>query len=221
MKHKLLVISLLIFLNFFGQEPTLQGGDFTVSIGAAKNRFFEEDFDLFAPFSLPVSIGYGINKHVELNMLYNPTIFDDRSSVDLSVSTQARNERLGGIQSFGAGGKVSTFNDLGMLGFLEFGSLFSLLDQQQYINGVFHERNGSGYQLFGGFGLRYQLGNEYGDIYPWYFEISVLWTQHIYEIDDYRIEGEVQPRTDDDWESLNFGSIDAAIKVGYRLRTRN
>lgn len=214
----------IILTSFFvfaqAQEPTMRLGDLTVSVGAGKNRYLDEDFELFAPFTIPVNVNFGVNKYVEVGIEYNPVIFDDRSNVDLATGNQARNESLGGVQAFGAGAKVALYNDIGVLGFFQAGYNYSILDQQRYINGAYHERDGLGQQIYGGFGLRYQLGNEYGDIFPWYFEMNINWAQHTYTIQDYRIDDETQPRTDDDWDRLNFGSVDVFIKFGYRFRTK-
>lgn len=219
-------IKFIIFLiyvssaNLFAQDLTMQGGDLSFSIGAGKNRYFEKEFDLFAPMTFPVNINYGINRYVELGLLYHPVIFTDRSNVDLGRGEEARNQSLGGIQAFGGSTKISVYNEYGIFGYLEAGAAYSSLRKDQYIEGVFNEKRGTGYQLFGGLGARYQLGDEYGEIYPWFFEISLMWVRHDYTIDSYKIASELQPRSDDDWDDLKFPSLDVFIKFGYQFRTK-
>ena len=124
------------------------------------------------------------------------------------------------MQSGGINSKIALFNENGIFAFMELGVLYSDLKKNQYIEGLYHEKHGTGKQIMGGFGVRYHLGDEFGTIYPWFFEISGLWSRHNYSINTFRIEGESQSFSDSNWQDLKFGSLDINIKFGYRFRAK-
>ncbi len=201
-------------------DEALLKKDLTISLGGGKNRYYIPEFQLFAPLSLPLTVNYAFFKSFELGLMYQPSFFNDRSNADFQRGETAKNQSLGGVQSGGFNSKISLFNENGILAFVETGLLFSELKKNQFIEGVFHEKHGTGRQIMGGFGVRYHLGDEFGTIYPWFFELSALWSQHKYDIHTFRIEGETQPSTDSNWQDLKFGALDINIKFGYRFRNK-
>ena len=70
---------------------------------------------------------------------------------------------------------------------------------------------------FGG-GIRYQLGNEYDDVFPWFFDISLVYTRYNINTTAYKINTISQPKGEGYWNDLKFGSLDVIMRFGYRLR---
>jgi hypothetical protein len=219
----ILVISLILFpQKALAQdlEEALLKKDLTISIGGGKNRYYIPEFQLFAPLSIPLTVNYAFFKSFELGLMYQPSFFNDRSNADFQRGETAKNQSLGGVQSAGFNSKISLFNENGIFAFMETGLMFSELKKNQFIEGVFHEKHGTGRQIMGGFGVRYHLGDEFGTIYPWFFEFSALCSQHKFDIHTFRIESETQPSTDSNWQDLKFGALDINIKFGYRFRKK-
>ena len=224
-KTRVFMRVIVLFLFLFSANTVAQDldeailkGDLTVSLGGGKNRYYIQESQLFAPLSIPLSVNYAFFKFFDVGVMYQPSFFNDRSNADFMRGETAKNQSLGGVQSAGFNSKISLFNENGIFGFMEMGLLYSELKKNQFIEGVFHEKHGTGRQIMGGFGVRYHLGDEFGTIYPWFFEISGLWSRHTYNIHTFRIEGETQPSTDSNWQDLKFGALDINIKFGYRFR---
>ena len=103
---------------------------------------------------------------------------------------------------------------------MQAGGGYTLLHKKQLIIGDLNELIGDGYSYSFGGGLRYQLGNEYNDVYPWFFDFSLVYTRFNFLISEYTINGETQPASNKSWTPLNFGSIDVILRLGYRFRKK-
>ena len=76
---------------------------------------------------------------------------------------------------------------------------------------------GEGYNWSFGGGIRYQLGNEYDDVFPWFFDISLVYTLHNINTtaqNQYYFTTKGEGIGTD----LKFGSLDVIMRFGYRLR---
>jgi hypothetical protein len=105
-----------------------------------------------------------------------------------------------------------------MNGYIQVNGGYSSLHKKQYIGGDFKELVGEGYNWSLAGGLRYQLGNMYDDVFPWFFDFSLAYTRFNIQIDKYAVNNEIQPETESSWNDLKFGSIDVVIRIGYRIR---
>lgn len=196
-------------------------GDFSISVGAGKNKFFHDEFELVAPYMANLSLDYVLFKNFELGIEYAPVFFSDRNTVNFVNTAPNVDRNFGGMQCIGGNLKYGIYNDYGVLAYLSAGGKYSLLDRNQYTEGNFREIDGEGYYFSGGIGVRYQLGNEHGDVFPWFFEMSVLYTRSQFKVTEYRFNEEVQPKTSSGWNDLDFNGIDVIIRFGYRFRKKN
>ena len=114
-------------------DEALLKKDLTISLGGGKNRYYIQEFQLFAPLSLPLTVNYAFFKSFELGLMYQPSFFNDRSNADFQRGETAKNQSLGGVQSGGFNSKISLFNENGILAFVETGLLFSELKKNQFI----------------------------------------------------------------------------------------
>ena len=194
--------------------------DFSISIGAGKNKFFEDEFEFVAPYMANLSLDYVLFKNFELGLEYSPVFFSDRSNVNFANTGPAKNRNFGGIQSLGGNLKYGIYNDYGVLAYLTAGGKYAVLDRNQYDEGDLREIDGEGHYFSGGFGVRYQLGNEHGDVFPWFFEMSVLYTRTHFNVLHYSINEEVQPKSSEVWDDMDFNGIDVIIRFGYRFRKK-
>lgn len=200
------------------EDNAFKKGDLSISLSASKSNYFSKEFELFAPISLPFNINFAPTSFLEIGALYIPTFFNDRSSVDLGRGPGDKNQSFGGIQAVGLNNRVVLYNFYGFFSYADIGVLYSKLNKKHWKEGVFLEKKGEGIQILGGVGIRYQLGDEYGELYPWFFELSGVFSNHRYEVYAYKLDNETQPRTDSNWDNLNFISLDVNIKFGYRFR---
>lgn len=213
---------LAIFVNgTFAQDESLLGKDLTISLGATKNRFFEDDqFRVAVPIELPLLINYGVNKKIEFGVEVSPMIFNDRSNFDFNGIDSLRNHFGGFMQNYNGVLQYSVNNNYRFNGYMQATGGYSYLHKKQWIRGTLNELIGSGYNFSFGGGLRYQMGNMYDDVFPWFFDFSVNYTRYNLEISDYKIKGEQQPKSDNAWNDLKFGSIDVSFRIGYRFRKK-
>jgi len=221
-----LVMSLLLFSfatkaeddkKFYG----MQKGDLSFSVGAGKNVFFDGEFEFVAPYMIPVSINIAFLDKMEIGLRYAPVFFADRSNVTFENVSAAKNHNFGGVQAFGGDLKYAIYNDYGVMAFISGGGMYNILNKNEYKNDYLHEINGQGYSVAGGIGARYQLGDDDGDLYPWYFEMGLYYSRVKYSITDYRLDEVVQPQTAERWNDMNFNGLDVTISFGYRLRSKN
>ena len=105
-----------------------------------------------------------------------------------------------------------------MNGYFQLNGGYSALHKKQWINGEINELIGEGYNWSLAGGLRYQLGNMYDDVFPWFFDFSLAYTRFNIQVDKYAIGGILQPKNEQSWSDIKFGSIDAVMRIGYRLR---
>lgn len=222
MKRVILFILITSVFPTFGQDEATLPKDVTISIGAGKNRFFEErEFVLAAPLSVPFLINVGIFKNTEFGVEFNPIFFNDRSAYNLSTTVDStRNHFSGNLLNFNGNIQHSIVNNFRMSGYVKAGLGYSALHKKQWIVGKYNELLGSGYNYSFGGGLRYQLGNEYDDVFPWYFDFSILYTGFNLKIDNFLIDDVRQPASNDSWDPLKFGSIDVILRLGYRFRKK-
>lgn len=222
MKRVLLFILICTTCLTYGQDEATLPKDITFSIGAGKNRFFEDrEFELAAPLSVPILLNVGIFKNTEFGVEFNPILFNDRSAYNLSTDIDStRNHFSGNILNYNGIIQHSLVNNFRMSGYVKVGGGYTTLHKQQWIVGDLNELIGTGYNYSFGGGLRYQLGNEYDDVYPWYFDFSLVYTRFNIEIDEYTIDNVTQPSSSKSWQPLNFGSIDVILRLGYRFRKK-
>jgi len=221
--------SVLVFLFFailivplYAQEETILPKDFSISIGAGKNRFFEDrEFVLAAPIEVPVLLNFGIFKNTELGVEFAPLLFNDKSAYNLSTEYDSTINHFGGnILSFNANIQHSLINTFRLSAYIQLAGGYTALHKKQLIIGDLNELIGDGYSYSLGGGLRYQLGNEYNDVYPWFFDFSLVYTRYDFTISKYAINGINQPTINKSWSPLNFGSIDVILRFGYRFRKK-
>ena len=197
-------------------------GDFSVSLGAGKNIYFDEEFEFVAPYMLPLNISFALGDKVEVGLKYAPIFFADRSNITFENATSVeKNHKFGGIQTFGGDVKYAVYNDYGVMAFLSGGGMFNFMNKNEFDDGLLYELDGAGLSLTGGLGVRYQLGDDDGDLFPWYFEMGLYYSRVNYEITDYKLDGEVQPDNFERWGDLKFNALDVAISFGYRFRKKN
>tara|TARA_B100001173_G_scaffold101350_1_gene87825 strand:+ start:942 stop:1625 length:684 start_codon:yes stop_codon:yes gene_type:complete len=223
------IVLFILFISssfLFAQKKSesLKGSDITFSLGAGKNRFLESEengkFLIAAPIELPVNINIGISKKVEIGAEWAPIIFNDKSSYNFEGYDSTKNKFGGYLQSMNLNLLYSLNNSYRMNGYLQLNGGYSSLHKKQYISGDFNELVGEGYNWSFGGGLRYQLGNMYDDVFPWFFDFSLVYTRFNLQIDKYAIDNVIQPKTESSWNDLNFGSIDVVIRIGYRIRLK-
>lgn len=211
---------LLIISNFsFAQDEAVLAKDVTFSIGAGKNRFFEErEFGIASPLEVPVGFNIGLSKFVEIGFDFTPIFFNDRSAYDFSGLDSTKNHFAGHLLNYNANLHYSLVNNFRMSGYVVVNGGYSNLHKKQWIIGDLNELKGEGYNYSFGGGLRYQLGNEYDDVFPWYFDFSIVYTKFNLKMTSYTIDGITQPSINNSWDPLEFGSIDVNLRIGYRLR---
>lgn len=223
MRSAILIISFLT-LNFFdaySQDESLLGKDFTISIGATKNRFFEDrEFEVAVPIELPILFNFAINKHFEIGLEASPMIFNDRSNFDFNGIDSLRNHFGGFMQNYNGLVQYSLNNNYRFNGYAQAGYGYSFLHKKQWIRGDLSEVIGNGTNWSIGGGLRYQMGNMYDDVFPWFFDFSLAYTKYNLVISNYKVNGEQQPKTSNTWDDLKFGSIDVTFRIGYRFRSK-
>ena len=224
---KIVLFILLISSSFlFAQKKSesLKGSDITFSLGAGKNRFLETEEDgeflIAAPIELPINMNIGISKKLEIGAEWAPIIFNDKSSYNFEGYDSTKNKFGGYLQSMNLNLLYSLNNNYRMNGYIQVNGGYSSLHKKQYISGDFNELVGEGYNWSFGGGLRYQLGNMYDDVFPWFFDFSLVYTRFNLQIDKYAIDNVIQPKTESSWNDLNFGSIDVVIRIGYRIRLK-
>ena len=223
--RKIVLFILLISSSFlFAQKKSesLKGSDITFSLGAGKNRFLETEEDgkflIAAPIELPINLNVGINKKLEIGAEWAPIIFNDKSSYNFEGYDSTKNKFGGYLQSMNLNLLYSLNNNYRMNGYIQVNGGYSSLHKKQYIGGDFNELVGEGYNWSLAGGLRYQLGNMYDDVFPWFFDFSLAYTRFNIQIDKYAVNNEIQPEAESSWNDLKFGSIDVVIRIGYRIR---
>ncbi|MFT6717154.1 MAG: hypothetical protein ACJA0Q_001805 [Saprospiraceae bacterium] len=198
----------------------MQKGDFSFSVGAGKNVYFDEEFEFVAPYMIPVSINLALMNKLEIGLRYAPVFFADRNNVTFENATStAKNHKFGGVQAFGGDVKYAIYNDYGVMAFLSGGGTYNIMSKNEYDNGFLKEIDGVGYSITGGIGARYQLGDDDGDLFPWYFEMGLYCSRMKYDITNFEVDGLVQPNTESRWDDLNFNGLDIVISFGYRFRS--
>jgi hypothetical protein len=223
MKRALILLFILITASpVHSQDETVLPKDVTISIGAGKNRFYEErEFLLAAPLEAPILVNIGIFKNTELGFEFAPLFFNDRSAYNLSTEIDSTKNHFGGnILSYNAHVQHSLINTFRMSAYVQAGGGYTALHKKQLIIGDLNELIGDGYTYSFGGGLRYQLGNEYNDVYPWFFDFSLVYTKYNFNISEFNINDVSQQQIDESWAPLNFGSVDVILRFGYRFRKK-
>ena len=223
--HIVLFVFLLVcFVNpLFSEESSnkgLQKGDLSVSLGAGKTVLFHKQFETVAPYLLTANIEYAFLNSLEVGLEYTPLFFANKSNVDFNNASALKNHNFGGIQIGGLNVKYNVYNDYGVAAYFSGGIKYSVLDKNTYIDGQLHEIDGKGLNYNLGFGVRYYLGDEYGDVYPWYFDMGIFYSRFNQDVLNYKLESVVQPKTDPNWGSLSYNSLDVVIRFGYRFRLK-
>ena len=221
MSNKLLYLFLLMCIFVNGQdELSLSQVDISVSVGTGSNRFFEPDnFSGTTPLELPLEVNVGLSKNLELGAEWSITFFNDKTqngtTQDIDTS---KSKSIGNLLNYNGSIKYSVNNTYRSNSYLIAGGGFSDLNKRSWIGGRYNELYGEGYNWTVGGGLRYQLGNMYDDVFPWFFDFSLTYTRYNFQIMRFAVEDIVQPRTESKWNDLKFGSVDIAVRIGYRFR---
>lgn len=224
MKNIVILILILTSLSGYTQQKdeSLKGKDITFSIGAGKNKFFEkqnqEEFLIAAPIELPINFNVGLSKKIEIGAEWTPIVFNDKSPYNFDGYDSTMNKFGGHLQSMNFNIQYSLNNNYRMNGYVQLNGGYSALHKKQWISGVLNELVGEGYNWSLAGGLRYQLGNMYDDVFPWFFDFSLAYTRFNIQIDKYAIGGVLQPPGESSWNDLKFGSIDVVMRIGYRFR---
>lgn len=224
MKNIVVLILILTSLSGYAQQKdeSLKGKDITFSIGAGKNKFFEkqnqEEFLIAAPIELPINFNIGLSKKIEIGAEWTPIVFNDKSPYNFDGYDSTMNKFGGHLQSMNFNIQYSLNNNYRMNGYIQLNGGYSALHKKQWVSGDLTELFGEGYNWSLAGGLRYQLGNMYDDVFPWFFDFSLAYTRFNIQIDKYAIDGVIQPEGERSWNDLKFGSIDVVMRIGYRLR---
>ncbi len=224
MKNIVVLILILTSLSGYTQQKdeSLKGKDITFSIGAGKNKFFEkqnqEEFLIAAPIELPINFNIGLSKKIEIGAEWTPIVFNDKSPYNFDGYDSTMNKFGGHLQSMNFNIQYSLNNNYRMNGYIQLNGGYSALHKKQWVSGDLTELVGEGYNWSLAGGLRYQLGNMYDDVFPWFFDFSLAYTRFNIQIDKYAIDGVIQPEGERSWNDLKFGSIDVVMRIGYRLR---
>lgn len=214
---------LFILIGFIApvsaQKEALIGKDLTISLGAGKNRFFENEiFELAAPIELPLKVNLGINKRMEAGAEYQPIIFNNRSAIDLAARDSNKNQFSGSMHSANVNFQYSLQNNYRFNGYIQLSGGYTFLHTKHYKFGELNEVIGNGYNWSATGGLRYQLGNTNDDVFNWFFDFGLAYTRFNIDVTDSRIDGISLASDDKTWKDLNFGSVDVIIQIGYRFR---
>ena len=224
MKNIVVLILILTSLSGYAQQKdeSLKGKDITFSIGAGKNKFFEkqnqEEFLIAAPIELPINFNIGLSKKIEIGAEWTPIVFNDKSPYNFDGYDSTMNKFGGHLQSMNFNIQYSLNNNYRMNGYIQLNGGYSALHKKQWVSGDLTELVGEGYNWSLAGGLRYQLGNMYDDVFPWFFDFSLAYTRFNIQIDKYAIDGVIQPKSERSWNDLKFESIDVVMRIGYRLR---
>ena len=224
MKNIVVLILILTSLSGYTQQKdeSLKGKDITFSIGAGKNKFFEkqnqEEFLIAAPIELPINFNVGLSKKIEIGAEWTPIVFNDKSPYNFDGYDSTMNKFGGHLQSMNFNIQYSLNNNYRMNGYVQLNGGYSALHKKQSISGDLNELVGEGYNWSLAGGLRYQLGNMYDDVFPWFFDFSLAYTRFNIQIDKYAINNILQPPGESSWNDLKFGSIDVVMRIGYRFR---
>jgi hypothetical protein len=224
LKNIVVLILILTSLSGYAQQKdeSLKGKDITFSIGAGKNKFFEkqnqEEFLIAAPIELPINFNIGLSKKIEIGAEWTPIVFNDKSPYNFDGYDSTMNKFGGHLQSMNFNIQYSLNNNYRMNGYIQLNGGYSALHKKQWVSGDLTELVGEGYNWSLAGGLRYQLGNMYDDVFPWFFDFSLAYTRFNIQIDKYAIDGVIQPEGERSWNDLKFGSIDVVMRIGYRLR---
>ncbi len=198
----------------------MRKGDLAVSIGGGKNIYFDPEFDLVAPYMIPVALDFAVADKVEIGVEYTPVFFADRSNVNFVTTGSEKNHNFGNIHAMGLEAKYALYNDYGVMAYAGAGGKYNVMSKNQFVSGVLNEIKGTGHSIVLGLGVRYQLSDVEGDVYPWYFEMGLNFSKIKYEISDYMRDGATLPLTSVGWNDLNFTALDVAIRFGYRFRKK-
>ena len=222
---RFLIFNIFLFATLIsiGQQndESLIAKDLTISIGAGKNKFFEErEFELTAPLEVPTQLNLGLSKKLEIGLEWSPIIFNDRFSYNIFNSDSLRSVHKGGINNGIFNIQYSMNNNYRMNGYIQAGGGYTYLHKKQWIIGDLNELIGEGYNWSIGGGLRYQLGNIYDDVFPWFFDVSLAYTRFNINITEFSINEVLEPKESPSWQDLNFGSIDVLLRFGYRFRVK-
>ncbi len=224
MKNIVVLILILTSLSGYTQQKdeSLKGKDITFSIGAGKNKFFEkqnqEEFLIAAPIELPINFNVGLSKKIEIGAEWTPIVFNDKSPYNFDGYDSTMNKFGGHLQSMNFNIQYSLNNNYRMNGYVQLNGGYSALHKKQSISGDLNELVGEGYNWSLAGGLRYQLGNMYDDVFPWFFDFSLAYTRFNIQIEKYAINNILQPPGESSWNDLKFGSIDVVMRIGYRFR---
>lgn len=223
-------ISSLILVAFFSFLSPLmaededflgmRAGDLSFSVGAGKNIYFDDAFELVAPYMVPVSLNYAIFNKLEIGLDYSPVFFADRSNVNFENTNALKNHNFGGIQSFGGNLRYAVYNDYGVMAYLSGGGKYNILDKNEYKDDHLLETDADGYNITVGLGVKYQLGDDHGDLFPWFFNMGIYYSRIKYDISSFRRDEALQPQTESGWNDLNFNGLDVVISFGYRFRSK-
>lgn len=217
------LVYLFLFCSLLGvaqDDLALKQGDISISFGAGSNRYLEsENFTTTTPLEAPIELNVGLNKYFEVGTEWSITFFNNKTQNGTTRNIDTtKNKSIGNMINYSGSIKYSLNNNYRSNGYLVAGGGFSDLNKRTWIGGKFHEQYGEGYNWMIGGGLRYQLGNMYDDVFPWFFDFSLTYTRYKHGIMQFLVDNELQPRVESGWDDLNFGSIDVAIRIGYRIR---
>lgn len=223
MKILLLAILLCFTANLGAQnrDESLWAKDITVSVGAGKNKLFENyHFELAAPLEVPINLNLGLSKFVEIGLEWSPILFNDKSPYSFEGYDSTRNQFSGNLQNSNLNIQYSLNNYYRMNGYLQINGGYSYLHKKHWIAGDINEVIGEGYNWSFAGGVRYQLGNEYDDVFPWFFDISLAYTRYNINVTRFSVNKVNQPKGEGYWDDFKFGSLDVVMRFGYRLRLK-
>lgn len=218
-----LFIVIVLTTNLMAQnrDESLLGKDITLSVGAGKNKMFENyQFELAAPLEVPLNLNIGLSKTLEIGLEWAPILFNDKSQYNFEGYDSTRNQFSGNLQNSNFNVQYSLNNYYRMNGYLQLNGGYSYLHKKQWIVGDLNEVIGEGYNWSFAGGVRYQLGNEYDDVFPWFFDISLAYSRYNINITRYTINKISQPKGERYWDDLKFGSLDVVMRFGYRIRLK-
>ncbi len=201
---------------------TTSGGNFIISAGASKNSYFHNAFRSqpvpAAVFEFPLSMEIMASQINSFGIKTSVGLINDISNSYLENNNSALKNHNTGYLLFGSANyNYYAYNEDRLLWKITIDGGYGYMDKIKFINDVKGELKGQGYIYGIGSSLRYHLGNEYGDVYPAFFELGISTERLNMNIKENTNGGKVVAATDASWQPLKFNTLNICLSFGYRF----
>jgi hypothetical protein len=218
MKRLLSILSINVLFIVSGFSQNTAPGNFIVSLGASKDSYFTPLFQQASAFSFPLNMEVMLPGDFSIGVKGNPVFIDNVSNSYLSSSNSLKKNDNTGYLLFGMGTlSYYAYNEARLLWKITGEAGYGKMDKIKYEEDIRSQVKAEGMIYRLGTSIRYHLGNDYDDIYPTFFELSIGTSRLMMNVKESYLQGVTLPRTHSSWAPLNFSTLDIALTFGYRF----